>query len=256
MKGFSIVSVNVRSLYPKLDEVYIRFNEFDLICLCETWTNSSYTDEMLAINGYKLFRLDRDQCKDMEQAKKRGGGIAIYIKNELSEYCSIQTEVSSVTVNLEQLFVVIDKPEVRKQIIGEIYRPPGGKIAESIKELDDSATILRNKIDGEMTILGDLNINYNLRHSSTFKLLKSFERDHNLSQIINTSTRVTKKSSTCIDLVFTNMEYILHSGTIDLQISDLLPIFLIKKKEKTKCTFHSSMVGVINHMKKKISKTV
>ena len=85
-----------------------------------------------------------------------------------------------------------------------------------------------------MVILGDFNVNYNLRHTSAFKLLKSFEREFNLTQLIQRSTRNSNISSTCrpIDLIFTNMEHIISSGILSIMISDHLPIFLIKKKQK------------------------
>ena len=76
-----------------------------------------------------------------------------------------------------------------------------------------------------------------MRHSNAFKSIKDFEREFNLDQIIKTSTRVTKKTSNCIDLIFTNIEYIQSSGTLDVSISDHLPTFLIKKKDKSKTSF-------------------
>ena len=229
MKGFSILSLNVRSLYPKLDELYIRFKDFDILCFSETWTNPTYTDEMLALSGYDLFRSDRDSSIGIH---KRGGGLIIYVKTTLSKYTTTLEYAKKVTANLEQIFICIDKPNVRKQIIGNVYRPPNGKISEGIQELTSTVKIIQETTHCELTVVGDFNINYNLRHTQPFKLIKNFERDFNLSQEINTSTRVTKNSSTCIDLVFTNMEYVISKGTIDIHLSDHRPVFIIKKKQK------------------------
>ena len=63
MKGLSLVALNVRSIYSKLDELYIRFNEYDFLCFSETWTNNSHTDEMSSLNGFELYRLDRGSEK-------------------------------------------------------------------------------------------------------------------------------------------------------------------------------------------------
>ena len=61
MKGFSLLALNVRSLYPKIDELYIRFQDYDLLCLSETWTTSGHTDEMLSLHGFNLFKSDRSK---------------------------------------------------------------------------------------------------------------------------------------------------------------------------------------------------
>ena len=235
MKGLSLVALNIRSLYPKIDELYIRFSEFDLICLSETWTNSNYTNEMLEFSGFDLFRQDRTSSNET-LCKKRGGGLAIYVKKGLSEYVTLYSDECTVTPDLEKLFIVIDKPNVRKGLYGVVYRPPGGKIVEGVKELSDSVSKIQLSLNSEITIVGDFNINYNLRHSNAFKIIKEFEREFNLSQVIKTSTRVTRTTSNCIDLIFTNMEYIQNSGTLDVSISDHLPTFIIKKKSKYQAT--------------------
>ena len=90
---------------------------------------------------------------------------------------------------------------------------------------------------GEIAILGDFNINYNFRHTPAFKTLKEFERNFNLKQIITSPTRVVKNSKMYLDLIFTNMDHVISSGVLDIAISDHLPVFLIKKKQKIKHTY-------------------
>ena len=118
-----------------------------------------------------------------------------------------------------------------------IYRPPSGKVSDCINELSDSVKQAQDTYKGEFVIVGDFNVNYNLRHTPAFKLLKDFEREFNFSQIINTSTRQTRKTASCLDLIFTNMNHIISSGTLDIAISDHLPVFLVKKKQKLRSTF-------------------
>ena len=235
MKGLSILALNVRSLYPKLDELYIRFCDYDFLCFSETWTNSSHTNEMLSLPGFDLFRLDRGivgQSKKGVKCTKRGGGLAIYAKKEFGEFLNVYDSGCKTSVNLEQLFVILDKPNVKKSVLGVVYRPPGGKNSEGIDELSTTLRSLEKDFQGEITVVGDFNINYNLRHSNAFKLIKYMEREFNLNQIIKTSTRVTQNTSNCIDLIFTNMEYIKEYGTLDMSISDHLPTYLVKKKAK------------------------
>ena len=59
-------------------ELYVIRENFDVICITETWLNNNILDDEMSIEGYNLFRKDRDSTE-----KQRGGGVAIYIKNEL-----------------------------------------------------------------------------------------------------------------------------------------------------------------------------
>ena len=190
----------------------------------------NYTDEMLILNGYDLFRSDRDINVGIH---KRGGGLIIYVMSGLSTYTLIMDTGIKLTENVEQLFICVEKTNMRKQIIGNIYRPPNGKIAQGLQQLTEITSKIQETHHCELTIglLRDLNINYNLRHTQPFRLTKNYECQFNLSQEINTSTRITKNSSTCIDLVFTNMEYIVSKGTLDIQTSDHLPVFIVKKRK-------------------------
>ena len=238
LKGLKLISLNVRSLYPHIDECYARFKDFDIICLSETWLNKSVTDEMITLTGFDLFRLDRESGAILSKTgkPKRGGGLTIYVKKDLGNFTKILSEASSVSHDLEQLWIVIDKPNVSTKIIANVYRPPIGNLSECIKELSKSTSIAQDMFNNELTIVGDFNVNYNLRHTTAFKQLKTFERNFNLAQLINTSTRHNNKNATCLDLIFTNMNHVLSSGTLDISISDHLPVFLIKKKLKQKST--------------------
>ena len=48
------------------------------------------------------------------------------------------------------------------------------------------------------------------------------------------TTRITESSSSCIDLLFTDMLNIMDSGVLNYNISDHLPIYLIKKKSRNR----------------------
>ena len=115
---------------------------------------------------------------------KRGGGLIIYVKKELSKFVSVYNEGCIISSDLEQLFILYDKPNVRKCAICVVYRPPKGKILEGIKQLSVTLQSLQNNFQGETVVVGDFNINYNLRHSDAFKILKDFEREFNLDQIL------------------------------------------------------------------------
>ena len=142
IKGLMVLSLKVRSLYSSLNELTVRFKDFDILCFCETWLSSSYTDQMIEIEGFEIFRLDRETGNILNSSHrlKRGGGLIIYVKKDLSKFTEIVPEIRRKTENVEQLWIKINKPNVRKQVIAVIYRPPSDNITKSIEELTLSLT--------------------------------------------------------------------------------------------------------------------
>lgn len=51
--------------------------------------------------------------------------------------------------------------------------------------------------------------------------------------MINVNTIVCVLTSSCRDLIFTNIKFVKMAGTISLHLSDHVPIFLIKKKPRS-----------------------
>ena len=98
-KGLKILSLNVRSLYPHLNELYVRFKDYDILCFSETWLNSNYKDEMISMESFDIFRLDREKGGIVNKAgkPKRGGGLIIYVKKELSKFTQILEDLSSIS---------------------------------------------------------------------------------------------------------------------------------------------------------------
>lgn len=78
---------NVRSLLPKMDilRLWVDETDMDIMVLSETWLKSTITDNMIAIDGYNIFRADRSG---------KGGGVAIYVKSKF---------LSSVTLSVSRV---------------------------------------------------------------------------------------------------------------------------------------------------------
>ena len=89
------------------------------------------------------------------------------------------------------------------------------------------------KPNEELVILGDFNIDYKNKKSINYKNIKFFERSNSLDQLVCTTTRNTKTTSSLLDIIFTNVKHIKEAGTLDSFLNDHQPIFLLKKKERT-----------------------
>ena len=76
-KGLKFVSFNIRSLYPSIEEVQYKMKHFAVIGICETWLNSTYSNTLVEIENFSMYRLDRESGNILNQKKntKRGGGL-------------------------------------------------------------------------------------------------------------------------------------------------------------------------------------
>ena len=76
----SVVLQNIRSLAKNFDNfnVFLKTlrNEPAVLCLTETWLSEKYPNNIFKIDGYQtLVSVNR---------KRRGGGVAIYVKDTLN----------------------------------------------------------------------------------------------------------------------------------------------------------------------------
>jgi len=84
MSRLNCVYFNARSSANMRDELelYIREEHIDIIGITETWLNEDIEDSEMNFDGFALFRKDRNS-----PTKTRGGGVALYIRNELNGLC-------------------------------------------------------------------------------------------------------------------------------------------------------------------------
>ena len=78
--------------------------------MTETKLDSSVLNEEIEIDGYTIERSDRN---------RRGGGVACYIRNNLSY--NIKENFSD---EIENLFLDIMLPKTKPILLGVVYRPP------------------------------------------------------------------------------------------------------------------------------------
>ena len=122
--------------------------------------------------------------------------------------------------------------KVRPIYLIALYRPPSGSLqpfSEYLNELFDQIALTRKY---DVILGGDFNIDYQ-KWSANRKILKDFENRFGLTQMIHEKTRPLH-SNTTVDLIFTNNPSFMKVGSLDLNISDHLPIYIIREKTKVK----------------------
>ncbi len=220
--NLSLIHFNSRSLVKNYEKTtdYIQTlnNDFSIIAISETWLKSNTHPALINIDNYTIVRSDRQD--------KKAGGVALYIKNNVN--FKIREDLKlPFSQEYESLFIEIES-EPKNSIIGVIYRPPDSNRHPFIEHL--STTI--NKINQEKLpsfICGDLNINLLncSTHSDTNDYLNTFYAA-SFYPLIDKPTRVTTKSYSLIDHIFTNvLDSKITPGVLFNDITDHFPIFMI-----------------------------
>ena len=112
-KGLKIGHVNTRSWLKKMDETFHVLKGVDILGISETWLNDTHTDGQVCRDGYGIVHGDRNVTRIDNRGNKKGGGLIFYIKHEFFCHTSELSEITSSTSDLEQLWVDIQKQEVR-----------------------------------------------------------------------------------------------------------------------------------------------
>ena len=150
-KGLRLGHLNICSIRNKIVDVSEILTEHKLhvLAISETHLNPAINSEVLKIEGYNMYRLDRGTT--------RGGGLAIYCQDHIP----VKTRNDLGCKEVEVLWLQVQLPYIKPMLIGCCYRPPN---ATTIY-LDNICKVLDKACDAnyEMFFLGDLNIDWNVR---------------------------------------------------------------------------------------------
>ena len=222
LKGFSIMTLNIRSLMKHKDELIHFLENFnkqiEILILTETWNNNMLDHKL---PGYKA-------PINAYRSTKKGGGISIYIAehinaNKINNSEIINEHIETVSISIEQ------------KIITAVYRPPAGNKNIFINELQN---IIQKHKDKKIYIGGDFNINL---------CAKLYEPliDLGLIPACNKFTRIDKNSRSIIDNILTT-EKQCKCYIVPCSISDHFPIIL-EDEQKFKPLSQKLEIRTINH---------
>ena len=233
--GLKVVHLNVRSLISKMDQLRMDLPKsgIDIFSLSETWLGSQTEDRLTSMPYYNFIRLDRE-TKRPNGDVKQGGGLGIYYKQDLHVDFTSLSHLNRSNCDIEMQWVIVIRPNTRNIILVNVYRPPDGCANEAYKALNDTLMVIKELHKYELLILGDFNTDYQNSKLAVTKLAKTFAVNHDLSQVITETTRHSSHTKTTIDLAFTNIRYCTKSGVLNYNVSDHKPIYIVKKKLKSK----------------------
>lgn len=228
--SLSLLHTNIRSISKNFNSL-----KSYLLCLClqfsiigitETWLR--YTNkEFCHLPDYKFI----SSCRD---SHKRGGGVAFFVKKSLNFI--VRHDLTINTEEAEMLFIQFDKTIFNTNqnvVIGVVYRPPSTNIDKFNKKINKTLKTIDTK-NNIVHIMGDFNIDLLKRetHDDTDHFL-NIMYTHSLLPNINKPTRITHKTATLIDNIFSSINCSNDtdlSGILVTDISDHYPIYHINNK--------------------------
>ncbi|KAL5258711.1 hypothetical protein ACHWQZ_G009241 [Mnemiopsis leidyi] len=178
------------------------------------------------IPGYSSF------YQGTSEGKAKGTGVAIYVADYLN--AEVIEDLGGCLADIESLFVRITLPDNPNSLTcGVVYRPPNGNCETFLKEFSHLNDLLPNS---DVRILGDFNLDLlklnsiSGNNNTCLQFEDSFIKA-GLTPVISIPThRRDGCKPSCIDNILTsNPEQVVISGTIDTLTSDHLAVFEITK---------------------------
>ncbi|CAB4038401.1 Hypothetical predicted protein, partial [Paramuricea clavata] len=177
----TLLVANVRSIINKIDELQLvaQINQVEVICITESWLNTSVVDSMISLSNFIQFRNDRTySC---------GGGVSIYIKEEI--YCRRLEHFEDSAI--ESLWLLLRPKRLPRSIsallLAVIYHTTSSGANENFELYNhiqrNVESFLSLHPDGLVFVTGDFN------PVSTLFDEKRLKRLSGLTQIINVPTR-------------------------------------------------------------------
>ena len=209
--NFSVCCWNIGSIsahnFSKLSLLssYNRIYNYDLICLSETFLDSSFLpdDSRLNLDGYNLIRADHPN--DVKR-----GGVCVYVKNSLA------ARVSNLS-NLNECIIIELSLKNKKGYAISLYRSPSqwiDEFEEFLLNLDQTLHDISSLDPSFVMILGDFNAKSSSCYSQDITSSEGFRIEtltsfYSFTQLISLPTHILPNSSSCIDLIFTNQTNLL-----------------------------------------------
>lgn len=203
--NLTVALININGLGSKMGDIrnVIARHEIDVLAVTETKLDSTTENFKVDVKGFRLFRTDRNSS---------GGGVAVYVRDHIAADVKRNLMMSEVEI----IWVEIKQPGEEAVLVGCCYRPPdsGEKYLSHICE-----NIKRVSKEGKpILLMGDFNIDW-FTNSPEKRKISAVMEECKLMQIVNQTTRHshTNKTSTCIDHIYTDLQW------SHLQCRDELP---------------------------------
>jgi len=109
-KGFKLAHINICSLRNKVSEIEeILSCGIHLLAISETHLDDTFNDAAVDIDGYRIFRKDRNAY---------GGGVAVYIQKQIPA----KVRYDLMSADIEVLWLQIHLPHLKPLLVRCCYQ--------------------------------------------------------------------------------------------------------------------------------------
>ena len=171
------------------------------------------------------FQIEGFNAIHLERKNKTGGGVLIYVKNDVN--FKIRTDLTISDQDVEFLTIEILNESSKNFLVTCCYRPPTGIVKRLIQEIEKVHRASNSK--KTIFIVGDYNLNC-LDYDTNPPIKEFYDQimEFQMIPIIDKPTRVTPSSMTLIDNFLTTafFDASLKKGIIKHSLSDHFPIIM------------------------------
>lgn len=222
-ENFTVLQINCRSLIKNANNIAMFINSLQIrpsvICLSETWLDND-ANGLYEMNGYTFL----SHCR----INKRGGGVAMYIRNNLV-FADITDLYNFNSDTFECMIAEIggNVNSMSKIVVVSLYRPPGADLQSFASELPVFLAQFEKRSRKKLILAGDFNINFlNYETHQPTNECVNLMLSYSLVPMINLPTRVTEITSTMIDNIFADcFDKVVSTCVIYEDFSDHFPTF-------------------------------
>lgn len=198
-------------------QALLLMDSFDIVAITETWLDSDFRDHELLMDGFNIFRKDRQS--------QRGGGVLLAVRNHLP--CSRRSDLE---VEAEMLALEICLTHKTRVVFSVFYRPPDSDAVSFLFQLNQFLDKVSRTGLSNLIITGDFNFPHidwctgrPLRYDPSTEEFCNLLDDFFLIQKKLHVTRdlcSTNSQGNILDLVLNNNDFLvrdvsLHPNTFD-----------------------------------------
>lgn len=122
---------------------------------------------------------------------------------EISTWSNLDVSNSDV----EMLSISCKKGNQKRINLVRIYRPPTGNVNSALVTISECIVEIRRSMSGNTVVIGDFNIDL-LKPNIHLLRLEQFAYQRNLTQLIDSLTRVSVTSETLIDHLYSDVPHV------------------------------------------------
>ena len=221
LTGLRVGNLNACHLRNKIDDVTVLINshpdKVHVFGVSESRLNADIDDSLIHINNYTTVRKDAE-------SNIGHTGLVVYIHDSIRHLIRRRSDFE--TDSVEAIWLEFCQKKTASAYICSLYRNP----ACTSEWMNDFMTMM-DKIpeNADVILLGDFNFDLFNKQDSWLTVTSML----GLSQLITTSTRVTSKTQTLIDHIYTNnVVKVINPSIVQSSLSDHYAIF---------CTYHAKL---------------